>query len=114
MTTAIAFLVLAAAGALTRAVVAGSLNRRGRPLGTLAVNVVGSFGLGLLSTTAAPLATVVGTGCIGAFTTFSTFSRDVAVLAADRHRARAALYVAGSCVLAVSAAWLGLHATSAR
>ena len=52
----------------------------GFPLGTLLVNLIGCFGLGLLAEVAlgepgltARTRAIVGTGFLGAFTTFSTF-----------------------------------------
>ena len=53
------------------------------PFGTLAVNLLGSFGLALFSAwfasragLPAPLRLLVGTGFFGAFTTFATFASD--------------------------------------
>jgi CrcB protein len=44
------------------------------PLGTMVVNVSGSFVLGLLGGLAHAPYLILGTGLIGAYTTFSTFS----------------------------------------
>ena len=57
------------------------------PVGTLVVNVSGSLVLGILTGSAlhhgvsAPWLTVAGTGLIGAYTTFSTFTFDTVRLA---------------------------------
>lgn len=52
---------------------------------TLAVNVVGSFLLGVVTTAPLPSAAVLalGTGFCGAFTTFSTFAFETVRLAED-------------------------------
>ncbi len=67
------------------------------PVGTLVINVSGSLVLGILTGSAlhhgvsAPWLTVAGTGLIGAYTTFSTFTFDAVRLAeADRWRLAAA------------------------
>ena len=82
---------------------------------TGAVNVAGSFGLGLASVMLAgrggalPLFLLVG--FFGAFTTFSTFAMDAAGLFAARGFVGASAYVAASVGLALAAflagAWLG-------
>jgi CrcB protein len=71
--TAVLFVVGAGAGALVRQLV----NRIGLGwVGTLAVNVVGAFALGLLvaGDPAARTVTIVGAGILGNLTTFSTFA----------------------------------------
>ena len=108
MITVITFLAAAAVGTVLRSVVAWYGNREGRlPLGTLAVNITGAFLLGVLSDTAPPALTVLGTGALGAYTTFSTFAREVVVLA-GRKLSAAALYVALTCGLGVAAAAIGV------
>jgi fluoride exporter len=83
------------------------------PLGILLVNVTGSFALGVLTGLGAgaidtDLAMVVGVGLLGGYTTFSTVSLE-AVLALDAGQARRGwLNAAGTLVLGVSAAGLGL------
>lgn len=67
-----------ALGALARYYVGQAVDREGFPVGTLTVNVVGSFVLGLV-TFLAPgesVALLVGVGACGSFTTFSSFSFD--------------------------------------
>jgi fluoride exporter len=76
--------IFGAAGCLSRYLVSGwaySLAGRGFPYGTLAVNVLGSFLLGLLmegslrSTLISPEVRMgIAIGFLGGFTTFSTFS----------------------------------------
>lgn len=82
--------------------------------GTLVVNVVGSFALGLLvggGVQGAPLA-LVGTGFCGALTTFSTLALEVWDAWADDRRAEAAAVLALSLVLGIGAAWAGWFLTS--
>ena len=109
MITAAAFVVLAAAGALLRALAGRHLNRRA-PLGTLLVNASGSFALGLLagSGVSPPVVTALGTGGLGAYTTFSSFARDAVALVEEGRTGWAAAYVAGTAAGTVAAAWAGL------
>ncbi len=87
---------------------------RSFPYGTLAVNVIGSFFIGLLSillvekfvvTHELRLALVVGV--LGALTTFSTFSWDTLDLMQQGLMQRAFLNVLLNVVLCISVAWLG-------
>jgi CrcB protein len=88
------------------------------PWGTLLINVVGSAGLGVLVGTGAgpQTASVVGTGLLGGFTTFSTASFESAALALDRRWTAAVLYAVGTLLLSVAAAAFGyfLAASTAR
>jgi CrcB protein len=106
--TAFAFVAVAAAGALARAEVGRRFNREdGLALGTLVVNVTGSFLLGLVAHLAPPLLTVVGVGGLGAYTTFSSLARDAVALAELKRPALAVGYVTASCVLGIAAAAAG-------
>ncbi|OYR59405.1 fluoride efflux transporter FluC [Halorubrum halodurans] len=75
-------------------------------VGTLVVNVVGSFALGLLVTRAVGPRTrlLVGTGVISSFTTYSTFATDAIALGT----VAGTLYVAASYGLGFGAAAAGL------
>ena len=82
-----------ALGALLRYLVDQLVQRRAGsdfPLGILVVNLSGSFVLGVLVGVgahhglSAPWVTVLGTGLIGAYTTFSTFTFDTVRLAERR------------------------------
>lgn len=83
------------------------------PWGTMAVNAVGSFVLGLLAGAAASgvlpgwVLTLAGTGFCGALTTFSTFSYETVRLAEDGRWGSAALNVLGSLAVGTAAVSLG-------
>jgi CrcB protein len=107
--TAVAFAVAAATGALARAEAGRRWNRHdGFPLGTLLVNVSGSFLLGLLWDVSPPMLTALGVGGLGAFTTFSSFARDAVALGQQGGVVRAAVYVAVTCAAGIGAASIGL------
>jgi CrcB protein len=78
------------------------------PWGTFAVNVTGSFLLGLLtvSVRGAGLA-LLGTGFCGALTTYSTFGYETVRLLQERARGHAALNVLSSVAAGLGAAYLG-------
>jgi CrcB protein len=89
---------------------------RGFPYGTLVVNVVGSFLIGLL-TEALILQRVaisleyraaILVGFIGAFTTFSTFSLETIYLIEQGSLTKAALNVVVSVLGCLFAVWIGL------
>lgn len=107
---------LVAAGGAVGAVGRHELSRRlGRedatlPVGTFAVNVLGSFVLGFVTAAGAGDRTLllVGTGACGAFTTFSSFAFDTVSLWIDRGRpASAALNAGATLAAAVGAVGLG-------
>lgn len=107
-----------AVGSVLRFVVDGLVAERVRariPLGTVLVNVTGSFLLGLLvgaGTGRIPeaLGTVLGVGLLGGYTTFSTASVEAVTVAAQGRGGalRAAAHAGGMLVASLSAAWLGL------
>lgn len=78
-----------------------------------AINVAGSFALGLAAGRFAPpdarprLMLLLGTGFMGSFTTFSTFSLDVVMLAEQRAFTQAAALAIGTPALGVAAAAAG-------
>lgn len=85
----------------------------GFPWGTLAVNVAGSFLMGVLAVTLAHLgglrfAPLLMTGLLGGFTTFSAFSLDAVTLWERGQAGLAAGYVAGSVVLSLGGLCAGL------
>jgi len=67
MVTVLAFVGIAAFGAVLRGLIATTAWR------LVAINIVGSFVLGLLSELEDPTLTVVGVAGLGAFTSFSSF-----------------------------------------
>jgi CrcB protein len=85
------------------------------PWGTLAVNVIGCFAIGLLTEmiarrfdASAELRLLVVTGLIGGFTTFSAFSLDAISLYERGATAAAASYVLASVVVSFGAVVAGL------
>ena len=106
-------------GAVMRFLVSSGLYQwigRGFPYGTLLVNVIGSFLIGLLSETLVLQRVTIAldyragilVGFIGAFTTFSTFSLETFYLIEQGQFSKAALNImisVSSCLVAV---WVGL------
>jgi fluoride exporter len=84
------------------------------PYGTFGVNVLGSFGLALLSQLAAgqslfgvPVTLVLGTGLLGGFTTYSSFNQETLRFAERGELARAAGYVLLTLMTCLVAGALG-------
>lgn len=88
----------------------------GFAFGTLIVNVLGSFLMGLLVGFFAYRAGLVPqharlfltTGVLGGFTTFSAFSLDAALLVERHSYGWAAAYVAGSAGASIAALFIGM------
>lgn len=85
------------------------------PYGTLTVNVVGGFLIGLFIGIMArrlegsmDLRLFVAVGIMGGFTTFSSFSLDVAVLWERGELSTALIYVLASVILSIAALFFGL------
>lgn len=86
------------------------------PFGTLIVNIVGSFAMGLLVGFFAYRAGLVPqharlfltTGVLGGFTTFSAFSLDAALLFERHSYSMAMSYIVGSVFASLVALFLGL------
>jgi CrcB protein len=102
--TALLVALGAAAGAALRFVVSSRLDGRWHR-GTLVVNVVGSFLLGLFSALALSghATALLGTGFCGGLTTYSSF----AVQTHGLGLRRGAVYAGGTIVLALAACALG-------
>src|SRR5437773_2386329 len=64
------------------------------PIGTLTVNLLGAFLLGIITGTRADtmIVLLVGTGFMGAFTTFSTLKLEMTNLYINNHKKRFLLY----------------------
>jgi fluoride exporter len=84
------------------------------PIGTLAVNVSGSFLAGALMILLTEKYLVhpnwrlfLVVGLLGGYTTFSAFEYETFVIARSGARALAILYVAASVILGSAAVWLG-------
>ena len=89
----------------------------GFPWGTLTVNVLGSFVMGVLIELMAQKINVspemrafLTVGILGGFTTFSAYSLDVALLIEKNAFGSAALYAIGSVIFSVGALFAGLAA----
>ena len=88
----------------------------GFPYGTMFVNVVGSFLMGLLAFyllermdgSFSRYAPFLMTGLLGGFTTFSAYSLDALYLLERGRYASASVYMGGSVVLAIGALFLGM------
>jgi CrcB protein len=115
--TVLGVAIAGALGAPTRYLVELAISARtGRrfPWGTWVVNVSGSFALGFMTglalyhgLAAAPKA-VIGTGFVGAYTTYSTYAYETVDVASRTSSRRASAYAIGSVVAGVAAATLGL------
>lgn len=86
------------------------------PLATLFANIVGAFALGLLTMSIAKmkrfsprLLTALGTGLVGSFTTFSTFSVETMDLLRDSHTGLAFIYVFFTVVGGLATSALGYN-----
>ena len=87
----------------------------GFPYGTMAVNIAGSFAMGAIIIVFAniwqPSETMrvfIVTGLLGAFTTFSTFSLDVANLFERGEYLATATYLSASVILSIAALFAGM------
>ena len=108
-----------ALGAISRYAISGWVPQwfgTGFPYGTLVVNVVGCFLLGVvmylgLTTTSVmseTTRTVLAIGFLGSFTTFSTFGYETFRYLEDGARWLAFVNVAANVLLGLAAVWAGL------
>lgn len=93
----------------------------GFPIGTLTVNLIGCFILGWFLTFIATLRKVnpmitlfFGTGFLGSFTTFSTFSVEVIQLIEDQKIGYAALYMMLSLFVGLILSYIGYRVAITR
>ena len=88
----------------------------GFPYGTMFVNIIGSFVMGLaafyllerMDGSYARFAPFLMTGVLGGFTTFSAFSLDALYLIERGRMAAALFYMGGSVALAILALFVGM------
>lgn len=92
----------------------------GLPVGTLAVNVIGGFAMGLLAAWLASrtsgdeaLRYLLGVGVLGGFTTFSAFSLETVLMLQRGEYATASFYILASVVLSIGAVFAGLQLSRA-
>ena len=108
-----------AIGASARYLLVGGLDHwlgAGFPMGTLAVNALGSFTLGVLIEVTAlvwspapELRALLVVGVLGSFTTVSAFSLDALVLFERGASGLAGLYLAASVTLSLAGIYAGMR-----
>jgi len=117
MTSIIQVAIGGAIGAVGRyltGVAAVRVMGHGYPWGTLTVNVLGSFLMGVLIVVLMTkdggmrIAPLLMTGMLGGFTTFSAFSLDALTIFERGHLAQAALYVVATVVFSLLAIFVGV------
>lgn len=88
---------------------------RSFPIGTLSVNVLGCFGMGILYVLLLERFTLGGEwraalqiGLLGAFTTFSTFSIESIILFENGEMVKAWMNIVFSVVFCLAATWVGI------
>ncbi len=94
----------------------GRMVGAGFPWATLTVNIVGSLIMGMLVavmaqawTPSAEVRAFLTVGILGGFTTFSTFSLDVAVMLQRGELGVAAAYVLSSLIVGIGGLFAGLY-----
>jgi CrcB protein len=106
--------LLGGAGAIARFLLDGHVSARagrGLPYGTFVVNILGSLLLGACVGVALGVDAyrLAGTGFIGAFTTFSTWTFESHRLGEDARLGAGVLNLLVSLLAGIAAAWLGRH-----
>jgi len=93
----------------------GNLLGHGFPYGTIAVNLIGGFLLGVLIETSAlvwspseEMRALIVVGLLGSFTTFSTFSLDIYSLFTRGNFTLGGLYIVVSVIASVAALIIGM------
>ncbi|MEM6781981.1 MAG: fluoride efflux transporter CrcB [Pseudomonadota bacterium] len=107
-----------AIGAIMRYAVYGasfSVFGGGFPIGTMIVNILGSFAMGILVALfetywqpSQEVRLLLMTGVLGAFTTFSNFSMDAVLMFEKGDVVQPVVYVAGSVFLSIGGLFAGL------
>ena len=113
----------AAIGGMSRFLLGSFIQQRTAgdfPMGTLVINVTGSFLLGIImryaiqtDAVSPELRALLTSGFCGGYTTFSTFSYEAAILLKEGEYSRASLYVGSSVAFALIFMFLGF-ATAQR
>jgi CrcB protein len=112
-------------GTLLRFAVSGLMHRQGSgdgfPYGTLAVNLLGCFGIGVLmgwvegrQLLTPELRRFLLIGLLGGFTTFSTFGYETFAMLRDAEYVHALANVCLHVILGLTLVWLGYTLTTAR
>ena len=99
-------------GAISRYSISKKLNDKSKlklPLGTLTVNLLGAFLLGVITGAKADtmIALLLGTGFMGAFTTFSTLKLEMIQLHLSKYKKTFTLYTIISYCAGIILAYLG-------
>lgn len=115
---ALAVVGAGALGAASRYLVEGWIQERWRgpfPIGTFVINVSGSLGLGILTgvfaahvSAPADVKVLVGTGFLGAYTTFSTLAYESVQLGREGAPGYAVANLLGSTAAGIAAAAIGI------
>lgn len=105
-----AMLAAAGVGTLVR-YLSGVLFNHDFPLGTLGVNLLASTLLGLLvgADVGDSMSMIVGTGALGALSTWSTAANEAAIMARRGEGSLALAYLALTVLSGVTFAWFGLQ-----
>lgn len=111
--------VFGAIGAAARYWISVTLGAGLFPYNTLLINIIGCFLLAVIIRYLASLPMIsntlitgLGTGLIGSFTTFSTFSIQTADMILDKHYAAAGLYILSSLIGGFLSAGFGVYVSN--
>ncbi len=108
--TFVLFILLAAIGSVLRWTLQNS-RKWGKSSGTFIANIIASFLLGVLlgGSPSGEEVTIIGSGFLGSFSTFSTVMMEVNDELEKEKRVLASTYLAASIITGVAAAFLGLE-----
>lgn len=108
--TFVLFILLAAIGSVLRWTLQNS-RKWGKSSGTFIANIIASFLLGVLlgGSPSGEEVTIIGSGFLGSFSTFSTVMMEVSDELEKEKRVLASTYLVASIITGVSAAFLGLE-----
>mgnify|MGYP001444294468 CR=1 FL=1 len=108
--TFVLFILLAAIGSVLRWTLQNS-RKWGKSSGTFIANIIASFLLGVLlgGSPSGEEVTIIGSGFLGSFSTFSTVMMEVSDELEKEKRVLASTYLVASIITGVAAAFLGLE-----